>query len=409
MNVLYLTISKITIPNGSGIYNDLLNKFVVEGHRVFVASALERKEQKRTYIEQFQGGWHLHILTPNIFQTGSVEKGIAYLSLEFLFKRAIKKYWREEHFDLILYATPPPTLGGVIGWTKEYYGARSYLMLKDVFPQNAVDLGMMATSSRLYKFFKKKEKQTYMASDAIGCMSPANVDYLLQHNSYLNPDRVEVCPNAIDLSKENTFLQETVMDRQTIRNLYAIPGDALVFVYGGNLGKPQGIPFLLEVLSHNIDRTDCFFVIVGKGTEYPLIEQFVQQKGDKNVLLIDYLPQQEYNTLLSACDVGLIFLDYRFTIPNFPSRLLGYLQSKMPILIASDTVTDMGQIAQENGFGRWAPSYSTDSFTEQINFFLSRREQIPQMGEMGYRYMQENYSVEVAYNRIVSKIDSKDV
>ncbi len=409
MNVLYLTISKITIPGGSGIYNDLLNRFVAEGHKICVASALERKEKKRTYIEQFQGGQHLHIFTPNIFQTSSAEKGIAYLSLEFLFKRAIKKYWGEERFNLILYATPPPTLGGLINWAKKYYGALSYLMLKDIFPRNAVDLGMMAISSRLYRFFKKKEEQTYRASDFIGCMSPANVNYLLQHNSYLNPDRVEVCPNAIDLSKENIFLQETVMDRQTIRNLYAIPRDALVFVYGGNLGKPQGIPFLLEVLSHNIGRTDCFFVLVGKGTEYPLIKQFVQQRGDKNVLLIDYLPQQEYNALLSACDVGLIFLDYRFTIPNFPSRLLGYLQSKMPVLVASDTTTDMGKIAQENGFGRWSPSCNVDSFTEQIDFFLTHREQISQMGEIGYRYMQENYSVEIAYDCIVGKIERKDV
>jgi len=37
----------------------------------------------------------------------------------------------------------------------------------------------------------------------------------------------------------------------------------------------------------------------------------------------------------------MIFLDYRFQIPNFPSRLLSYMAAGMPVIVATDPNTDM--------------------------------------------------------------------
>ena len=51
--------------------------------------------------------------------------------------------------------------------------------------------------------------------------------------------------------------------------------------------------------------------------------------------------------LANSCDVGLIFLDKRFTIPNFPSRLLSYMQASMPVLAATDVNTDIGKVIEE--------------------------------------------------------------
>lgn len=75
-------------------------------------------------------------------------------------------------------------------------------------------------------------------------MSPANVEFLLKHNQFIDPKRVEVAPNSIELVTESIGVTEE--QSTEIRKKYRLPEDKPIFIYGGNLGKPQGISFLIE-------------------------------------------------------------------------------------------------------------------------------------------------------------------
>ena len=110
---------------------------------------------------------------------------------------------------------------------------------------------------------------------------------------------------------------------------------------------------MVECLDANKNREDCHFLIIGSGTEYGRLEEWYKSVNPKSVSLYQRLPKADYDKLVQCCDVGLIFLDYRFTIPNYPSRLLSYLEYEMPILVATDVNCDMGSIASENGYGFW--------------------------------------------------------
>lgn len=116
------------------------------------------------------------------------------------------------------------------------------------------------------------------------------------------------------------------------------------------------------------------------------------------------LPKNEYDELESCCDVGMIFLDYRFTIPNFPSRLLTYLECKLPLLISTDSASDIGKIAVEHDFGRWSKSCNVDEFMENINYFITNSSRRKEMGQNGYNYLTKNYNVEESYSLIMNKI-----
>jgi len=122
---------------------------------------------------------------------------------------------------------------------------------------------------------------------------------------------------------------------------YRIPESSLKLIYGGNLGKPQGIDFMLDVLKALSDQKNVFTLIVGDDTEYNKIAHFLEVEKISNARLIKSLPKERYLALLRTMDVGLIFLDYRFTIPNFPSRLLDYLDASLPVIASTDPVTDM--------------------------------------------------------------------
>ena len=403
MNILFLTMTPaVKNIQASGIYNDLMRKFRDEGHSVYIIYPNERRSGLPTTLVNENGVQCLGVRTFNVQKTNVIEKGIGQLLLESQFKSALKKYFQGIKFDLILYSTPPITFNNVIKYSKKVSGgaAITYLLLKDIFPQNAVDLGMMnkeGIKGILYKMFRKKEEELYRISDYIGCMSPANVEYVLKHNPSVNRSKVEVAPNSYDIPA----ISETT-DKDAIRRKYNLPTDKPIFIYGGNMGKPQGIPFLVDCMKAVKDREDCHFLLVGDGTEYPKLEAFVKETRPKAVSVFRRLPKDDYDALAAACDIGLIFLDYRFSIPNYPSRLLPYLMGKKPIIAATDPNCDTGPIAEANGYGFYCPSNSVEDFVKVVDKMLvSDRKQ---MGEKGYQFFLTNYTIDCTYNTIVKHL-----
>jgi glycosyltransferase involved in cell wall biosynthesis len=398
LNILFLTISTaISDISNRGIYPDLLRKFLKEGHHIYIVCPTERRYNRKTELKIQGNLTTLQVKTLNITKTNIVEKGIATILIEYQFARAINKYFLEKKFDLILYSTPPITFNNIIRAIKKKCEATSYLLLKDIFPQNAVDLGMLSKWNPLYWFFRKKEKGLYELSDWIGCMSPANVAYILKHNPAVSELKVEVCPNSIEPIQNDQFV-----DRILIRKKYKIPVETTVFMYGGNLGKPQGVDFLIEVLKSNLNRKDSYFVIAGDGTEYSRLNKYIDYEKAANISLMKALPKKDFDDLISACDVGLIFLDYRYTIPNYPSRLLTYMEFKMPVLMATDEHTDVGKIARENSFGHWVKSGLLSEFNRELNYFIEHPKNRIQMGQKGHDYLLKNYTVDTAYEIITS-------
>lgn len=402
MNVLFLTMtSGFDNIDTRGIYTDLVRKFRTEGHEVYIVYPNERRTGKPTEVLS-DGKIHcLGVRTLNVTKTNIVEKGIGQLLLESQFKSALKKYFGKVKFDIILYSTPPITFNNVISYAKKVSGnkAMTYLLLKDIFPQNAVDMGMLSKTGIkgiLYKMFRRKEEELYRLSDYIGCMSPANVSYVLKHNPKVNAKKIEIAPNSVELVPEDSMM---MVKPSLILEKYGLPTDKPIFIYGGNLGIPQGIPFLMKCLEANADREDCHFVVVGSGTYYKRLADWNKARKPKAVTIIKGLPKADYDQLVRACHVGLIFLDYRFTIPNFPSRLLSYLEYKMPVIACTDPNCDTGSIAEDNGFGLYAPSNDVNAFSASVDNIL--KADIKLMGEKGYQFLKKNYLVEHTYNAII--------
>lgn len=397
MNILFLSLGEFSDFSGGSVHIDILKR-LSRDHQVYLVCKSERRNNLPTRLETQDGIRVLRVLTGNLKNVGLIEKGISTLTVEYRFLSAVKRYFSDVKFDLVLYETPPITFVSVVKKIKKRDRARSYLMLKDIFPQNAVDLGMMTTrgiKGLIWRYFRKKEKKLYAVSDRIGCMSEANAAYVLKHNPEIPPEKVEVCPNCMAFTDKRVTAEE----RRTMREKYGLPQDKTVLIYGGNLGKPQGIPFLIECLRAKANDPDAYFMIVGNGTEYGAIERFLQTEKPANVKLMQSLPRADYDQLVAACDVGLIFLDHRFTIPNFPSRILSYMQAGLPVLCCTDPNTDIGTVAVQGGFGWWCESNDTAAFSRLVS--EAAHADLPAMKAAAQNYLKENYTVETAYARIV--------
>ena len=409
MQILFLTLMKIHSPADEGIYMDLMKCFADNGHNLYIVTPLEKKDEADEEVIEAGNLKILRCKTGNLFGVGMVEKGISQTLLPFKYMKAIESHFKGIKFNLILYSTPPISLAGIVEKIKKKTGAKTYLLLKDIFPQNAVDIGLISPFTAEV-LFRHKEKKLYKISDYIGCMSPANVEYLLKHNE-LDNLKVEVCPNSIrvtdnltgEVPKNNEALE--LGDRSKILSKYNIPPDKIIFLYGGNLGLPQDIPFITECIKKSAKVKEAHFVICGGGTEYGKLENFVNETTPSNLTLIKALPKSEYDSLVGGSDVGMIFLDHRFTIPNFPSRLLSYLKEKKPVLICTDKNTDIGRIAEENGFGLSSVSDNTEGFVNNVNK-LTDGELRAKLGENGYKFLTENYTVENSYKIIMKHFEN---
>ena len=399
MNILFLTLANINSISERGIYTDFLSKLQEQGHSIHVVCPNERRERKNTEIYNDKRFQLLRVKTFNIQKTNFLEKGLATLFIEYQYLFAIKKYFNKTKFDLVVYSTPPITFYKVIDFVKKRDNAKSYLLLKDIFPQNAIDMSLFKRNGVLHKFFKNKENKLYTISDYIGCLSQANVDYLKKNNPNLDFNKLEINPNTIN----PFFIKYSKQEKNIIRLKYQIPLDKKIFVYGGNLGKPQGLDFLLETIIQT-KRNDVYFLIIGSGTEYNRIKKWFEKIKPQNASLISFLPKNDYDKLLAACDVGLIFLNLNFTIPNYPSRLLPYLEMKMPVISATDSHTDIGKDIERNKCGFAIISGDSDGMQNARNKLLDNANDFNMMKENSWNFLNSDFHVDRTCKLINEKL-----
>lgn len=408
MNILFMTLLDFDSIDERNIYTDLLRKFYKEGHAVYIISPVERKKKTDTRILKFDDRLCiLKLKIGNTQKTNLIEKGVSTVTLEPKFISGIKKYFSDVSFHLVLYSTPPITLQKAVSYVKKRDKAITYLMLKDIFPQNALDLGMLSQKGIrgiIYRYFRKKEKALYRDSDYIGCMSAANVRYVLEHNPDVEAGKVEVCPNCVEVC--DTVNEISSSDFKALKEKYEIPDDKTVFVYGGNLGKAQGVDFIIECVKAAEKLNKFFVLIVGSGTEYHKLENAIKEEDLHNTKLVHYMPKAEYDMLLKLCDVGMIFLDYNFTIPNFPSRLLAYMDAQMPVLAVVDQTTDIGHIVEEGGFGWFCHSNDANQVVAKMKE-ITESQNLKLMGKKGRIFLEENYDISVVYETILGHLNCK--
>lgn len=400
LKLLFVTLSNIESILTRGIYTDLLREFRDHGDDVYIVCPSERRFGRPTELMVEDGVTILRVRTGNITKTNFVEKAVSSAFIEFQFISAIKRFFSGITFDLVLYSTPPITFDRVVNYIKRRDRCRSYLLLKDISPQDLVDLEIISDRGVIWSYLRWREKRLYALSDHIGCMSPANVRYLLDNNPEVSPERVEECPNSISPRPLDAYEATNI----SIRDAYGIPKASTLLVYGGNLGKAQGLGFLLEVLDEAKHRDDVFFLIVGSGTEYGRIEAHLRAGRHQNAKLLRMLPKNEYDALLAECDIGLIFLDPRFTIPNFPSRLTAYMEAAVPIIAATDTSTDIKDILHESGSGLWVRSGDLEGFMRAVDCLTANPELRCEMGLRARSYLEINYSTSRGYRIITDHL-----
>jgi len=384
MHILFLTLAYPL--SGSNIYTDIVDELVNQGHFVTICVQDETRSSGPFFVSYRKNICIFSIPTGKITKTSILTKGVNTLLIEHRFQRIFSQF-QFKYVDVLLYSTPPITFQKIIVWLKKRYGCINYLLLKDIFPQNAIDLGMIKNNGILHRFFRIKEKKLYLFSDIIGCMSPVNVKYLLEKNHELAAEKVKITPNCKLPTNEGKR-----SNKKNVLEAHNIPHNAMLLVYGGNIGKPQGVEFIIECIDLIKNYDSVFFTIIGNGTEFNRLKKI--GSSFSNVKVIDTLPTETYRELLACMDIGLVFLDNKFSIPNFPSRILDYMNYSLPIIACTDIACDVKQEICDEGAGFWCKSDNVEGFKEILEFIINNQEILVTMGKKSRELFIEKYSVQ---------------
>jgi glycosyltransferase involved in cell wall biosynthesis len=395
MRIFFMMMNLSDLGNPSGMYSDLISEFIEKGHEVIPVAV--GPGIKKSAISTENGIGVLRIKTLPLFNVNPISKGIANVLLPFQYKNGIRKFLKSVRPELIIMPTPPVTLSGVVKYLKRKYKVKFYLILRDIFPANAADLGMMKKGGLIYRYFRNKEKELYRLADSIGCMSNGNIKYISSHN----PDVVKHKLHVLMNFQKPTF--QDYDNNSDFRVKYRLEKKYLV-AFGGNMGVPQKMENVIALANRCMQFREVVFLLVGEGTQRTRIEKLALESGVTNIKFLEPVSRSKYLYFLRECQVGLISLNEKFSIPNFPSKTLSYFDAGIPVLASVDKATDFGDILNEAGAGLVSFAGDTDAFYENFCKLYYSAELRKEMGQKGRIYFLENMTVERAYHTIMEHV-----
>lgn len=391
MRILFMGLSVPQLQKTGNLYGQLIKEIHKNGHDILVIAPCYTSEKPG--MQEEEGIKVIRVATMNLFDVGIITKGLANILLPYQYKIALKKANISLDFDVVIIPTPPITLGVVASWLKRKYNSRVYLILRDIFPQNAIDLKIMSRKNPLYHYFRFMEKKLYKTSDHIGCMSKANVNYIVNHNPGVDQTKMHLFPNWNEMEKITDEQNNKITKYPT-----GLDSDKLIVLFGGNMGLPQKLENILD-LANECRDLNMQFVFVGRGTEREKLKNLALSMNLNNALFLDPLPHHEYLQLLKLSDIGLISLSEDFTIPNFPSKVLSYFNLGKPVLASIDSNTDFGEMLEVTQSGLWSEAGNTEDLKKKLMMLYTDEKLREVMGRNGYEYMKNNLLPSHAYNR----------
>lgn len=395
MNFLFLTLSKFENLDENQIYNDIFKELAKKGHTIYIVCP----ETKNSVNNNFDNIYIERVNIKEIRNVNKFKKGLRLIQLEKKYFKKIKSAIPLESIDVLMYSTPPITFNNIVSKIKKSNNKiKTVLVLKDIFPQNAVDLKFIKDKSVVHTYFKRREDNLYKLSDLIGCMSPANIEYIKEHNK-IDEKKMFLFRNS--LYKNNVTLDE--QESKKIITKYNIDENRNLFLYGGNLGIPQYIDGIKHFIKNFYKVENSQLIIIGDGTEYNKLEQYINQINNDNIQIYKKVSKIEFDSLMKFVDVGLIFLHPNFTIPNFPSRFSSYLDFEVPVLASTDLATDMGKIITENQLGYWSYAKNSDELIENA-IKLTDKLRRNQMSLKAKELFEKEYAIEVNVDNLLKEL-----
>lgn len=331
-----------------------------------------------------------------IKNVSKIKRAINETLLSYRAWKYLQKEFTANKNDLILYYSPSIFWGPLINKLKLLWSAPSYLILRDLFPQWAIDSGILGRNSIITKFFRYFEKINYEAADKIGLQSPKNKEWFeKEFPQYRETQILFNWAENVPVKLKATPYREKLALK-----------DKVVFFYGGNIGHAQDMRNILRLAKNLKDFPAAHFVLIGAGDEVDLVRETIRTDSLFNLTLLEPVSQNEFKNLLAEFDIGLFCLNREHKTHNFPGKVLGYMVQSIPILGCVNPGNDLKEVIENANAGFVSISRNDTDFKENAIKLLDPKIR-SMMGRNAKRLMDEKFSLKAAVNQLESSFDFK--
>jgi glycosyltransferase involved in cell wall biosynthesis len=381
--------------SGAVQLRDLSLEFAKQGHLVTVIVAAPDLELPFR-IQEWRGVRIGRLKSPRTKNIGYVRRTLNEFLMPFAMLRNLRKSpLVTERWDGIAWYSPTIFLGPMVSALKRASGCRSYLIIRDIFPEWAADIGLMGRGLP-YRVFKAIANYQYSVADVIGVQTPGNRTYFM--NWLKRPNRrVQVLQNWLAYAPASgcsISINTTVLAGRKI------------FVYAGNMGVAQGMGILLDLAERLRHRADIGFLFVGRGSDAQRLRADAKQRGLENVVFFDEIDPDEIAGLYAQCHVGLVALDSRHKTHNIPGKFLSYMQAGLPVLASINPGNDLVDLISSEQVGRVCTDTSAESMETSALALIEAIGLDARLKDRCHALAARLFSPEAAVKQIVSALQA---
>jgi colanic acid biosynthesis glycosyl transferase WcaI len=387
----------------AGMMQELAEELDLRNHHVTVATAwLPNKMSSETDCNDLsvysneRGISVIRIRTPFLNSRNYFLRGFSQLLLPFLFWKFILRYVKK--VDVIAVYTPPLTLSVIGSLVKNKFDAKVVLNVQDIFPQNAIDLGIMR--NRLFiRFFEYLELNAYRSANQITSHTKRSLDFLVEQKK-VPASKVHLITNWIDTAP---YCNARSID---FREKFQLHGK-LIFLFAGVMGPSQSLVLLIEAAIHvkRVSDEICF-LFVGDGTEKARLMRMVEENSLNNVVFKPLVPLEQYPDLLKSVDVGIVSLGSLNKTPVVPAKILGYMSTSLPVAGILQKESDGHDLIREAKCGYSILSDCSSRYVADLFIKLySERDRFTEFGENGFRYVSEHFAKDACVNKLINLLE----
>jgi glycosyltransferase involved in cell wall biosynthesis len=369
--------------------HDLALEFQKRGHRVTVVTPANDFQQSSQQTD-FEGVTVIRFHAGQIKNIGRIRRAINETLISRSAWKPLREFFRTNPHDCIVYYSPTIFWGPLVGKLKRLWRCPTYLILRDIFPQWAVDAKLISSWSPIYFYFKGFEKLSYQVADTIAVQSPANLELI---SAYREKSDV-----LFNWSAELAVATDQTQRRQQLGLLGKV-----VFFYGGNIGHAQDMMNIVRLAAKMVDQRDVHFLLVGKGDEFDMLASEIAQRSLLNVTLLPAVGQAAYFEMLQTADIGLLTLHRDHKAHNFPGKLLGYLALGKPVLASINPGNDLADILHTAKAGLASINGQDDLLLEHATRLATDPMLRAEMGNHGRELLQSKFSVARAVDQIMAR------
>ena len=382
--------------SGAVQIRDLVAEFLSQGHQVTVMLP----------DSSLPSAWSLHqednleILRLRAMKTKDVSysrRALAeHLLSSSMYRNLCKSPLKDRKWGGIIWYSPSIFFGGLVAKLKRASECPSYLILRDIFPEWAVDMGLLKKGA-IYRYFKGAERRQYAQADVIGVQTPSNLAYFEEYHSSVG-GRVEVL---------NNWLSEPNPEPCSINIADSPLAGRKIFVYTGNIGIAQGMDILLDLAAVLKNDESIGFMFVGRGSAVAKMKEKSVRLGLGNILFYDEIRSNEIPSLLKECHVGLIALDPRHRYDNIPGKFLAYMQSGLPILGNINPGNDFQTLVEHSRVGQVVSSNSLQDLQQAVKVLLEEIENDPDIKTRCRELARSKFSAASAATQVADALSNE--